>query len=98
MKKGEIYEGVITDYDFPNKASLKLPKGDGSGDTVKVTIKGALPGQKIRFMITKKKSGMAEGRVLELLEKSPLEDGVELVLILVCVEAAHIRVCHTKIS
>jgi tRNA/tmRNA/rRNA uracil-C5-methylase (TrmA/RlmC/RlmD family) len=78
MKKGEIYEGVITGYDFPNKASLKLPKGDGSGDTVKVTIKGALPGQEIRFMITKKKSGMAEGRVLELLEKSPLEDGEEL--------------------
>jgi 23S rRNA (uracil-5-)-methyltransferase RumA len=78
MKKGDIYEGVITDYDFPNKASLRLPKGDGSGDTVKVTIKGALPGQKIRFMITKKKSGMAEGRVLELLEKSPLEDGEEL--------------------
>jgi tRNA/tmRNA/rRNA uracil-C5-methylase (TrmA/RlmC/RlmD family) len=70
MKKGEIYEGVITDYDFPNKASLKLPKGDGSGDAVKV--------QKVRFMITKKKSGMAEGRVLELLEKSPLEDGEEL--------------------
>ena len=40
----------------------------------KVTIKGALPGQKVRYMVTKKKSGRAEGRLLEVLEKSPLED------------------------
>lgn len=67
MKKGEIYEGTITKYDFPNKGSLEL-------EGRKVTIKGALLGQTVRFMITKKKSGMAEGRLLEVLEKSPLED------------------------
>ena len=68
MKKGEIYEGVITNYDFPNKGSLIM-------EDRKVTIKGALVGQKVRFMITKRKSGMAEGRLLEVIEKSPLEDG-----------------------
>lgn len=78
MKKGEIYEGVITGYDFPNKASLKLPKSVDSDEMVKVTIKGALPGQKVRFMISKKKAGMVEGRLLEVLEKSPLEDSDEL--------------------
>ncbi len=69
MKKGEIYEGTITKYDFPNKGSLEL-------EDRKVTIKSALLGQTVRFMITKKKSGMAEGRLLEVLEKSPLEDAL----------------------
>ena len=32
-----------------------------------------MPGQKVRFMINKKRSGRAEGRLLEVLEKSPLE-------------------------
>ncbi|MBP3621887.1 MAG: class I SAM-dependent RNA methyltransferase [Lachnospiraceae bacterium] len=67
MKKGDIYEGIIENYDFPNKGSLMI-------EDRKVTIKGALKGQKVRFMVTKRKSGMAEGRLLEVLEKSPLED------------------------
>ncbi len=67
MKKGDILEGVITDYTFPNKGSLMI-------DDRKVIIKGAFPGQKVRFMITKKKSGRAEGRVLEVVEPSHLED------------------------
>ncbi len=67
MKKGEIYEGVITKYDFPNKGSLMY-------EDRKVIIKGALLGQRVRFMLTKKKSGTGEGRLLEVLEKSPLED------------------------
>lgn len=67
MKKGEIYEGIITDFDFPNKGSLML-------EGKRVTIKGTLKGQKVRFMITKRKSGLAEGRVLEVLERAPMED------------------------
>lgn len=67
MKKGDIYEGIIENYDFPNKGSLVA-------EDRKVVIKGALKGQKVRFMITKKKSGIAEGRLLEVLGKSPLED------------------------
>lgn len=69
MKKGEIREGVIARYDFPNKGSFME-------DERKVVIKGALPGQKVQYMVTKKKSGMAEGKVMEVLEKSPLEDAV----------------------
>lgn len=67
MKKGDIYEAVVEQYDFPNKGSLTL-------EDRKVIIKGALPGQKVRFMITKKKSGMAEGKILEVLERAPMED------------------------
>ena len=67
MRKGDIYEAVITNYDFPNKGSLIM-------EDRKVTIKGALKGQKVRFMITKRKSGMAEGKLLQVIEPSYLED------------------------
>ncbi len=67
MRKGEIYQGTIEKYDFPNKGSFMH-------EDRKVTIKGALKGQKVEFMVTKRKSGMAEGRLLQVLEKSPMED------------------------
>lgn len=66
MKKGEIYEGVIEKVEFPNKGFVYV-------DGQKVIVKNRIPGQKIRFMINKKRSGRAEGRLLEVLEKSPLE-------------------------
>ena len=66
MKKGEIYEGVIEKVDFPNKGYVYI-------EDQKVLIKNGIPGQKIRFMIQKKRSGRAQGRILEVLEKSPLE-------------------------
>ena len=67
MKKGEVYEGIISDFDFPNKGILYI-------DDRKVTVKETLPGQKVRFSISKKKTGMAEGRLLEVIERSDLED------------------------
>ena len=66
MKKGEIYEGIIEKVDFPNKGKVFV---DGQC----VTVKNGMPGQKIRFMINKKRNGRAEGRLLEVLERSPYE-------------------------
>lgn len=66
MKKGEIYEGIIEKVDFPNKGCVYV-------DGQKVIVKNGIPGQKIQFMINKKRSGRAEGRLLKVLEKSPLE-------------------------
>lgn len=66
MKKGEIYEGIIEKVEFPNKGYVNI-------DGEKVIVKNGIPGQKVRFMINKKRSGRAEGRLLEVLEKSPLE-------------------------
>ena len=66
MKKGEIYEGVIEKIDFQNKGRVKIK------DTT-VTVKNGIPGQKVRFMINKKRGGRVEGRLLEVLEKSVLE-------------------------
>ena len=66
MKKGEIYQGIIEKIDFPNKGKVYLEEG-------KVTVKNGIPGQKVRFVINKKKGRRLEGRLLEVLEKSPLE-------------------------
>ena len=68
MKKGQIFEGIIERVDFPNKGIVYVPAEDKY-----VTVKNGIPGQKIRFMINKFKGGKAEGRLLEVLERSPQE-------------------------
>ena len=68
MKKGQIFEGIIERVDFPNKGIVYVPTEDKY-----VTVKNGIPGQKIRFMINKFKGGKAEGRLLEVLERSPQE-------------------------
>ncbi len=68
MKKGQVYEAIVERVDFPNKGIV--PTGEGT-----VIVKNSLPGQKIRFSINKVRKGKAEGRLLEVIEKSPLETG-----------------------
>lgn len=68
MKKKQIFEGVIEKVEFPNKGKVYVAEED-----CYVTVKNGIPGQKVRFVINKFKKGMAEGRLLEVLEKSPLE-------------------------
>ena len=70
MKKGDISEGIIERVDFPNKGILTV-----DGD--RIVVKNVLPGQKIRGIIGKKRKGKAEGRLLELLERSPMESETE---------------------
>ena len=67
MKKGEIYEGVIEKVDFPNKGYVFV-------EDQKILIKNGIPGQKVRFMIQKKRSGRAQGRILEVMEKITIGD------------------------
>ena len=66
MKKGDLFEGVIEKIDFPNKGILSI-------EGQRITVKNALPGQKIRGVVTKKRNGRVEGRLLEVLEPSSLE-------------------------
>ena len=68
MKKGQVYEAIVERVDFPNKGIV--PTAEGT-----VIVKNSLPGQKIRFSINKVRKGKAEGRLLEVIEKSPLETG-----------------------
>ena len=53
MKKGEIYEGTVERIEFPNKGVVVI-------DGEKAIVKNALPGQKIRFRINKKRGGRCE--------------------------------------
>lgn len=68
MKKGQVYEGVVERVDFPNKGIVRV------GDETCV-VKNSLPGQKISLCVNKLRKGKAEGRLVEVLEKSPLECG-----------------------
>lgn len=67
MKKGQIAEGRIDHVVFPNKGVAITENGE------RVTIKNTIPGQRISFVVNKVRKGKAEGRALEILEKSPLE-------------------------
>ncbi|MCD7954355.1 MAG: 23S rRNA (uracil(1939)-C(5))-methyltransferase RlmD [Lachnospiraceae bacterium] len=66
MKKGQILEGTVERVDFPNKGIVRTDEGT-------VMVKDIIPGQTIRLTITKKRSGRAEGRLLEVLQPSALE-------------------------
>ena len=68
MKKGQIYEGIIEKVEFPNKGIVVV-----EGEEKKVLVKNGIPGQKIKFAVNKMRKGKSEGRLLEVLEKSPLE-------------------------
>ena len=63
MKKGDIIEGTIENYSFPNRGSFRY-------EDQKITVKNALPGANVRIRITKKKSGAAEGMILDTLKSS----------------------------
>ncbi|NLL67619.1 MAG: 23S rRNA (uracil(1939)-C(5))-methyltransferase RlmD [Clostridiaceae bacterium] len=77
MKKGQEYIGVIDELVFPNKGIVHYAEEiNGVKTVVPVTIKGTLSGQKVRFQISKKRSGKCEARLVEVLEKSNLEDRV----------------------
>lgn len=66
MKKGTRVEGVVEKLNFPNKGILHI-------DDRKMTVKHVLPGQKVAVMVTKGGEKRLEGRLLEVLEKSPAE-------------------------
>lgn len=70
MKKGDYCEAVVETIEFPNKGVLHI-------DGERVIVKNALPGQTIRFVINKKRKGKCEGRLLEVLAPSSLEQTEE---------------------
>lgn len=77
MKKGQVYEGIVERVDFPNKGIVK------TGDETAI-VKNSLPGQKVRFRVSKVRKGKAEGRLLEVMETSPLETGHPCSLFGIC--------------
>ena len=68
MKKGQVLEGIVEKVEFPNKGIVRV-----EGEDRKVIVKNTIEGQRIRFSVNKLRKGKAEGRMLEVLEQSPLE-------------------------
>ncbi len=66
MKKGQMYQGVCERIDFPNKGIVRVEDGV-------CVVKNALPGQTVQFRVNKVRKGRAEGILLEVIEKAPVE-------------------------
>lgn len=66
MKKGQTYEGFVERVDFPNKGIVTC-----EGETA--VVKNVIPGQRISFLVNKKRRGKVEGRLVEVLERAPYE-------------------------
>ena len=66
MKKGTECIGLVERIEFPNKGIVMV-------DDEEVVVKNTITGQKVRFVINKVRKGKCEARLLEVVEKSPLE-------------------------
>ncbi|WFA08053.1 23S rRNA (uracil(1939)-C(5))-methyltransferase RlmD [Tissierella sp. Yu-01] len=66
VKKNEIIEFVIDKVEFPNKG-----KASYEGNLVK--FKGGIEGQRVSAKISRKRRGTIEAKIIEVIEKSPLE-------------------------
>lgn len=71
MKKGQVSEGRVRRVEFPNKGIVVTEDG------AEAVVKNCIPGQKISFLVKKMRRGKCEGRLLEVLEPSPLEQDGE---------------------
>ena len=61
-----MFESVVETIDFPNKGNITYGWRTGHRQECH-------SGQKVRFVVNKKRKGKCEARLLEVLEKSPLE-------------------------
>ncbi|MCR5488350.1 MAG: 23S rRNA (uracil(1939)-C(5))-methyltransferase RlmD [Lachnospiraceae bacterium] len=66
MKQKRIFVGKVSSLAFPNKGTVQTEEGD-------VVVKNVIPGQTVSFVLSKNRPGRKEGRLLEILERSPLE-------------------------
>lgn len=87
MKKGQVYIGTVEEFVFPNKGIIYYEEKPGTdvslADTMseknnihKIIVKDALPGETVRFQLSKKRSGKYEGRLLEVITKGEIENAV----------------------
>ena len=60
-KKNDIIEVKINSLDFPNK-------GKGQFEDYKVVVKDTLPGQTVSAKIAKKKNGVIEARLNDIIQ------------------------------
>lgn len=89
MKKGNEYELIIEKTEFPGMGVAFL------GDK-KVYVKSALPGQKIRGRISKKKSDYAEAKIMELLQDVDYKIGEKCPHFMECGGCTHQTISYEK--
>ncbi len=87
MKRNDIIVLEIEETAFPNK-------GIGYYEGERITVKNTLPGQKISAKIAKKKQSGIEGRLIEVIEKSPLETEKGCSHFDLCGGCAYQRISH----
>ena len=68
MKKGQVFETIIEKTGFPNKGIATI-------EGRKIVIKNGIEGQKVSCSITKLRKDGGQARLLDVVEKSPIEDG-----------------------
>ena len=68
--RAEIVELDIVDYAFGGKGIARIPSEDGE---FIVFVDNAFPGQKVNAKIKKKKKRFAEASLIEVIERSPIE-------------------------
>lgn len=71
LKKGEIYSGIVEKMDFPNKGKVRAAENEDGIEFV--SVKNALPGQKVEYRLTKKSHGRAEGLLKSVIEPAECE-------------------------
>jgi len=69
--RGEVVELTITDYSFGGRGIAKVPTEDGF---YVVFVDNSFPGQKIKARIEKKKKKYAEAKLIDIIERSELEE------------------------
>ena len=74
IKKGNAIDITITDMAFGGKGLAKLQLEEGK---IVMFVPNTIPGQKVRARIFKKKKSFLEGKLMEILEKSPDETPME---------------------
>ena len=84
MRKGQAYEGVVEYVDFPDKAVVITRIADEDSNKQEdgnkqqcheyhVTVKGALPGQIVKYIVQKTRQGKYQGRLSSVIKKSQIE-------------------------
>ncbi|QEK11726.1 23S rRNA (uracil(1939)-C(5))-methyltransferase RlmD [Crassaminicella thermophila] len=89
MKKKDIIEIKIEDLEFPSK-------GIGYYEGKKVYVKNTIPNQVVRIAIKKIRKDYAEGKLLEVIERSPVEEASFCEHFGVCGGCAHQTIPYSK--
>ena len=63
MNKGVEYIGKVVKLGFPNKGEVDC------GEDGVATVKGTLPGQEVKFVVSKKRAGKCVGRLKEIISE-----------------------------